>query len=77
MNLRLMQIPETFWNGKKNEDKNFYRTVNVTFHIHANHPANWRRTNTVLGPKGLPLAEGDFKRAVPVTIHDQIIAKAL
>ena len=40
----------------------------VTFHTHANHSADWRGASTVMGPKGLPLAEGDFKWAVPVTI---------
>ena len=40
----------------------------VTFHTHANHSADWRGADTVMGPKGLPLAEGDFKWAVPVTI---------
>ncbi len=33
----------------------------VTFHTHANHSADWRGADTVMGPKGLPLAEGDFK----------------
>ena len=44
----------------------------VTFHTHANHSADWRGADTVMGPKGLPLAEGDFKWAVPVTIRTLI-----
>ena len=44
----------------------------VTFHPHANHSADWRGADTVMGPKGLPLAEGDFKWAVPVTIRTLI-----
>ena len=42
--------------------------LKVTIHTHANHSADWRGADTVMGPKGLPLAEGDFKWAVPVTI---------
>lgn len=47
----------------------------VTFHIHANHFADWRGANTVMRTKGLPLAEGDFKWAVPVTIRTLIYKK--
>ena len=50
----------------------FFIVILVSFHTHANHSADWRGANTVMGPKGLPLAEGDFKWAAPVTIRTLI-----
>ena len=59
-------IQEKIWVTPENPDKEILK---VTIHTHANHSADWRGADTVMGPKGLPLAEGDFKWAVPVTIH--------